>query len=97
MIKSFAEKGTEDIYHGFNSKRARALLPKYLHGIAIRKLDMLDSAHSIDDLKIPPGNQLELLSGDLKWFYSIRINNQWRIIFRWGILGPEDVEIIDYH
>lgn len=97
MIQSFADQGSEDIYNGFNSKKARALLPKQLHGLACRKLDMLDAAHTLEDLKIPPGNHLEALSGDLKGRYSIRINSQWRIIFRWGLLGPEELKIADYH
>lgn len=63
----------------------------------MRKLDMLNAAHVLDDLKAPPGNRLEALKGDLAGFHSIRINSQWRIIFRWTPSGPEDVEIIDYH
>lgn len=97
MIQSFADKGTEDIYHGINSKKARALLPKELHHLTHRKFDMLDAANTIEDLPVPPGNNLEALLGELKGFHSIRINKQWRIIFRWGLRGSEDVKFIDYH
>lgn len=68
-----------------------------LRKIAARKLDMLDYAHVLDDLKSPPGNRLEALKGNLKGFYSIRINDQWRIIFKWTAQGPDEVEIMDYH
>jgi toxin HigB-1 len=64
---------------------------------AWRKLAMLDAAERLDDLRIPPGNRLEKLSGDRAGQYSIRINQQWRICFRWSDAGPEDVEIVDYH
>ena len=65
--------------------------------IAKRKLDMVHYAAQIDDLRAPPGNKLEALLGDLKGFYSIRINEQWRVIFRWSESGPSDVRIADYH
>lgn len=65
--------------------------------VAKRKLDMLDYAERLDDLKSPPGNRLEALKGKLDGFHSIRINDQWRIIFRWTPLGPSDVKIDDYH
>lgn len=64
---------------------------------AVRKLDMIDAAHRLDDLRSPPGNRLERLVGDRAGQWSIRINDQWRICFRWGESGPEDVEIVDYH
>lgn len=97
MIRSFGDQGTEDIYHGNNSKKARSTLPVQLYNAAIRKLDMLDAAEKIEDLLVPPGNMLEPLSGNLKGKHSIRINNQWRIVFRWSPQGPEEVEIKDYH
>lgn len=97
MIQSFADEATEDIFHGINSKRARKKLALSLHPIAYRKLDMLDAAINLNDLRVPPGNRLEELKGNLKGHHSIRINDQFRIIFIWGILGPEEVEIIDYH
>lgn len=97
MIRSFGNQGTEDLYHGNRTKKARSILPIHLYQSAIYKLDMLDGAEQLEDLRIPPGNKLEALTGDLKGMHSIRINNQWRIIFRWTVFGVEDVEIIDYH
>lgn len=97
MIQSFADDATEDIFNGINSKRARKKIDFFLFSVAFRKLDMLDSAHELNDLKMPPGNRLELLKGNLKGKHSIRINDQYRIVFFWGIQGPENVEIIDYH
>lgn len=97
MIQSFADSATEDIFNGVNSKQARKRLDPSLYSIACRKLDMLDAAINLNDLKVPPANRLEALKGDLKGKYSIRINDQYRIIFVWGIKGPEQVEIIDYH
>ncbi len=97
MIYSFADKATEDIYHGNNTKRARKKLPSFIISIAVRKMDMLDAAKDLNDLYEPPGNHLEALKGDLKGWHSIRINDQWRIIFRWTSRGAEEVEIIDYH
>ena len=97
MIRSFADEAAKDIYDGINSKRARKKLSESLISIAFRKLDMLDSAIYLEDLKIPPGNRLEILKGDLKGKYSIRINDQFRIVFVWSEQGPEEVDIIDYH
>ena len=97
MIHSFANRGTEDIYDGANTKQARSLLPANLFGQARRKLDMINAAEEVKDLREPPGNRLEQLKGNLEGFYSIRINEQWRIIFRWTNNGAEVVEIIDYH
>ena len=97
MIRSFADQGTEDVYHGKTSPKARKALPRTLLTIACRKLDMLDAAQTIVDMRIPPGNHLEALIGKLKGFHSIRINNQYRIIFKWSELGPEQVKIADYH
>jgi proteic killer suppression protein len=65
--------------------------------IVTRKLDMLHYAHKLDDLRSPPANRLEALKGDLHGFFSIRVNGQWRIIFRWTSSGPEDVDVVDYH
>jgi proteic killer suppression protein len=65
--------------------------------IATRKLDMLHYAQTLSDLKSPPANRLETLKGDLKGFCSVRVNDQWRIIFRWTDKGPEDVDVVDYH
>jgi toxin HigB-1 len=97
MINSFADDETSDIYNGINSKRARKRLDPSLHSIAHRKLDMLDTAFDLNDLKIPPANRLEALKGNLKGKFSIRINDQYRIVFTWGIQGPEQVKITDYH
>lgn len=97
MIQSFADNAVEDVFNGINSKRARKKLSPSLHAVACRKLDMMDAATNLNDLKIPPANRLEALKGDLKGKYSIRINDQFRIVFYWGILGPEEVDIIDYH
>lgn len=97
MIKSFANEATKDIFDGINSKRARATISPRLFSIARRKLDLINAAVDLNDLKIPPSNQLEALKGNLKGKYSIRINLQYRIVFRWTIQNAEEVEILDYH
>lgn len=97
MIQSFADAETEDIYNGLNSKRARKRLDPIFYEIARRKLDMMEAAMDLIDLKIPPANRLEMLKGNLKGKYSIRINDQYRIVFAWGVQGPEQVKITDYH
>jgi proteic killer suppression protein len=90
MIQSFKQNGTEDIFNGINS-------PENLWKIAARRLDQLDSISALQELRIPPGNQLEKLGGDRKGQYSIRINDQYRICFFWTKQGPDQVEIVDYH
>jgi proteic killer suppression protein len=97
MIKSFKGHATEDIFNGKNTKDARKICPRDVWKIAIRKLDQLDSVIKLDELKIPPGNMLEALKGDRNGEYSIRINNQYRICFKWSESGPDLVEITDYH
>jgi len=97
MIRQFANAGTEDIFNGKNSRAARQTCPRGLWRIAARKLDQLDSVDTLDDLKVPPGNRLEALSGDRKGQFSIRINDKYRICFKWESEGPTDVEILDYH
>ena len=97
MIESFKDKATEDIFNGRASRIARKVCPQVIWRVAVRKLDQLDSVESMDELKIPPGNRLESLSGDRKGQYSIRINDQFRVCFRWGISGLTEVEITDYH
>jgi proteic killer suppression protein len=97
MIKSFRNKATEDIFNGKLTKAARKLCPKDLWKIAARKLDQLDSVLSLEELRVPPGNRLEALSGNRKGQYSIRINNQHRICFKWIENELVDVEISDYH
>ena len=97
MIQSFRNKGTEDIFNGKNTKEARKVCPRSLWNIAARKLDQLDSVQILEELKVPPGNMLELLKGNRKGEYSIRINDQYRICFTWSEIGPDSVEITDYH
>lgn len=93
MIISFGSKETEKIWQGERSKK----LPPEIQEIARRKLRMLHNSQTVTDLRIPPSNRLEKLSGNLKEFHSIRINNQWRIIFKWNEGQASEVEIIDYH
>ncbi len=97
MIIAFKDKATEDIFNGIASKAARKACPENIWRIAWRKLDQLDSVTSIDELRIPPGNRLEALSGNRKGQFSIRINDQFRLCFKWTDMGPVDVEIVDYH
>ncbi len=97
MIISFKDKGTEDVFNGRASKAARKVCPQSLWRIAARKLELLDSVVHRDELKIPPGNRLEALSGDRKGQHSLRVNEQYRICFTWIESGPDDVEIVDYH
>lgn len=96
MIRSFGEGGAADLAAGKNSARARRI-PADLRRSALRKLQLVNRAADLNDLRVPPGNHLEALSGDLDGFHSIRINQQWRIIFRWVDGDAFDVQIIDYH
>lgn len=96
MLKSIKDETTQDIYDGRNSKASRRLA-KELYRKAQRMLDYLNSAVKLGDLMVPPGNRLEALKGNMKGFYSIRINDQWRIVFRWIEGNAEDVHIKDYH
>lgn len=93
MIISFADKETEKVYHQIYSKK----LPNSIQKVALRKLIMIDNAESIDDLKVPPGNRLEVLKGDRAGQYSIRINDQFRICFKMSGNRVSKVEIVDYH
>lgn len=97
MIRSFRGIGTEDIFDRKNSKEARQTCPRQLWRVAQRKLDQLNAVISLESLKIPPGNFLELLNGDRKGQHSIRINDQFRVCFVWTDDGAEQVEITDYH
>ena len=97
MIKSFFDKGTEDIFDRKNSKEARQICPQQILRVAQRKLDQLNSVVSLESLKIPPGNFLESLKDDRKGQHSIRINDQFRVCFVWTDDGAENVEITDYH
>ena len=92
MIRSFRSRDTEQLFL-LRRNRRRAAIERP----ALRKLVQLDIAASLDDLRVPPGNRLEQLSGDRRGQWSIRINGQFRICFRWTGDGPEDVEIVDYH
>ena len=97
MIRSFKDKATEDLFNGKTTKAALKVCPKNLWKIVVRKLDQLDSVLSLEELRVPPGNRLEALSGDRKGQHSIRINDQYRICFRWSETGPINIEITDYH
>lgn len=93
MIKSFGDKETKKIWNGVRSEK----LPSEIQNVARRKLRMLNNAQDVNDLRIPPANRLEKLKGDLKAYYSIRVNNQWRLIFQWDSNNAFDVKIVDYH
>lgn len=93
MIQSFVDTETELIWSGKRSRK----LPPDIQVVALRKLRLLNQAKTLTDLRIPPGNRLEALRGDLAGQYSIRINDQWRICFIWRQGGAENVKIIDYH
>jgi proteic killer suppression protein len=97
MITDFYDKGTEDIFNGRNTKQARKKLPVELWRIAHRKFYFLNNAVTLNDLKIPPSNHLEILRGDREGQFSIRINKQYRICFIWTEEGSGKVEITDYH
>jgi len=96
MINNLINGTTKDIYHGINSRHARQI-PKELHGKICRLLDQLGAVTQVEVLRIPPGNHLEKLSGDLAGYWSLRINIKWRIIFKWERGNAYDVEIVDYH
>ncbi len=93
MIISFGSKDTEKVWQGEQVKG----LPSIIQETARRKLRMINNSFKINDLRVPPANRLEKLSGKIKDFYSIRINDQWRIIFKWTSGNASEVEIIDYH
>jgi proteic killer suppression protein len=94
-IRSFGDLATADLYHGRKTSRMRRF-PQNVLSVTLRKLDMLNAAYKLVDLRSPPGNRLEALKGDLEGFHSIRVNDQWRIIFRWDN-GANDVALVDYH
>ena len=93
MIRSFADVETEIVWSGRRSRR----LPPDIQATALRKLRLLNQAQLLQDLRVPPGNRLELLKGDRTGQHSIRINEQWRICFAWQDGGPHNAEIVDYH
>ncbi len=97
MIRSFGDRGTEDVFEGRDSRPARQACPSSLWSVAARKLEQLDSVARLGELRVPPGNRLEALKGRRLGQHSIRINQQYRICFRWKPAGPEAVEIVDYH
>ena len=97
MIRSFEDPGTEDIFDGADTKRARRTCPRSVWAVARRKLELLDSAGTLGDLQVPRGNRLEALKGRRKGQHSVRVNDQYRVCFAWTDLGPADVEIVDYH
>ena len=83
MIESFGDPATEDLFHNRQTRRVHRFPPDILRA-ALRKLDVIEAAQRLQDLRSPPGNRLESLKGDLRGFHSIRVNSQWRIIFRWS-------------
>ena len=91
-IRSFKDADTESLFNGARVKRF-----VNIEAVAMRKLAMLNRASRLDDLRVPPGNRLEVLKGNLAGLHSIRVNDQFRVCFRWTPEGPEDVEIVDYH
>lgn len=93
MIRSLADRDTEHVWRRESAKR----FDPRIHKTANRKLHLLDAAPSLDALRVPPGNRFEALKGDRAGQHSIRVNDQWRICFRWTDAGPEEVEIVDYH
>jgi proteic killer suppression protein len=97
VIQRFADQGTEDVFNGKNSARARRSCAQSLWAVAFRKLDQLDSATELTDMAVPPGNRLEALKSDRAGQHSVRINDQYRICFRWTAAGPDEVQIVDYH
>ncbi|MGE0200496.1 MAG: type II toxin-antitoxin system RelE/ParE family toxin [Candidatus Melainabacteria bacterium] len=96
MIITFGNKLASALFHGEPSKETRRF-PQLLRRAAVYKLSILHAADLLDDLLVPPGNRLEALKGDFKGFHSIRINDQWRLVFRWDEHHAYDVQIIDYH
>ena len=98
MIQSFLDQGTEDVFNGLDTKAARKKCPTRLVQLAGNKLDRLDDAQQLGDLRVPPGNRLEALKGDRAGQHSIRINEKYRICFVWhNDGGATNVEIVDYH
>jgi len=92
MILSFADKDTEQLFQEERNRRFSSIAR-----VALRKLIQMNRARTLEDLKVPPGNRLEALKGNLSGLHSIRVNDQWRIVFRWTPEGPDRVSIVDYH
>lgn len=97
MIRSFHDRGTEDVFNGRDTKSARRVCPAELWSRAQRRLSQLDYASSLDDLRMPASNRLHALGGDRSGQHSISINMQYRICFEWAPTGPTNVQIVDYH
>ncbi|QSB13926.1 type II toxin-antitoxin system RelE/ParE family toxin [Natronosporangium hydrolyticum] len=95
MIASFGDAATEALFHGRTSRARR--IPANIRAAALRKLDMVNAARELRDLRVPPGNRLEALKGDRAGDHSIRVNDQWRIVFRWESGDAHEVTIVDYH
>ena len=93
MLRSFGDKDTERVWRRERSRR----FDQSTQRAALRKLLVMDAAETLEDLRVPPGNRVEQLRGDRSGPHSIRVDQQWRICFRWSTAGPEDVEIVDYH
>ena len=96
VIRSFGDQRTEDVFHGHATREVKRL-DAALVKATVRKLDMIVAAAAVQDLRAPPGNRLEALHGNLEGWFSIRVNDQWRLVFRWLDGAAEDVEIVDYH
>lgn len=97
MIASFGDETTSDLFHGLDTARVRRV-PSDIRRRALRKLDMLNAASEVNDLRAPPANRLEKLDGDLAGFWSIRVNDQWRLIFKWtSEASATEVRLVDYH
>jgi proteic killer suppression protein len=96
MIASFGDKATEDLYHGRQTRRVHRFPPNIIPG-ALRKLDVIQATHRLQDLRSPPGNHLEALKGNMAGFYSIRVNQQWRLVFRWQNDAAHELSLVDYH
>lgn len=97
MIRSFADRGTEDVFDGADSRAARKACPSALWLVARRKLTQINRVKDVRELAVPPGNRLERLRGDRLGQWSIRVNDQYRICFRWENGHADEVEITDYH
>lgn len=96
MIKSFGNRATEDLYHGRSTRQVRSI-PNDIHRVALRKLDKLHNATTLQTLRYPPANRLEALKGDMVGLHSLRVNDQYRLTFRWQEGNAYDVAIVDYH
>ena len=96
MIASFGDRSTEAVFHGHPPALIRRF-PADMVRVAVRKLDMLNAARALSDLRSPPGNRLERLRGDLAGLHSVRVNDQWRLVFRWVGADAHEVRLVDYH